>query len=219
MLVVIQSVSQEFTKSGAEFRKVIGITGDGKPIIKNVFDNLQDKWELLVENATLEFTMEKKGQFWNVIDVKKPELPPPQKPYEAPAIIKPAKPDRDLAIEAQVAIKSITEIFIAGKIEELVTSNNPFVVALKIWLAEKLNPYMMPQQPETRTVVSGPIAMVAPSSTEPHTFPLLRAWAISLNKNYTLSWMVNSVKIPEAELRSDPVGAYHKIKKFIEKEE
>ena len=57
-----------------------------------------------------------------------------------------------------------------------------------------------------------------PATTEPQTFPLLRAWAISLNKNYTLSWMVNSVKIPEAELRADPNGSYHKIKEFLGKE-
>ncbi len=67
------------------------------------------------------------------------ELPPPKKPYEAPVIIQPAKSDRDSVIEAQVAIKSITELWAAGKLAE----DNSLVVALKIWLSEKLNPYMM----------------------------------------------------------------------------
>ena len=80
MLVTIQSVSQEFTKTGSEYRKVVGVTGDGKPTTKSVFDNLKSKWELLKENATLEFTMVKQGQFWNVADIKPIELPPPTKP-------------------------------------------------------------------------------------------------------------------------------------------
>ena len=78
MLITIQEVSQEFTKSGAEYRKVKGITEKNQESTKNVFDNLQEKWDKLIEGATLEFKMEKKGQFWNVVDILDVNLPPPQ---------------------------------------------------------------------------------------------------------------------------------------------
>ena len=69
MLVTITRVTQDFTKSGAEYLKVKGVTGDGKETTKSVFDNLKDKWPLLKEHATLDFKMEKKGQFWNVTNI------------------------------------------------------------------------------------------------------------------------------------------------------
>jgi len=80
VIVTIQTISQEFTKTGAEYQKVTGITGDGRPTTKSVFDNLKDKWELLKENATLDFTMVQKGQFWNVTDIKPIELSSPTEP-------------------------------------------------------------------------------------------------------------------------------------------
>lgn len=78
MIVTISQISQEFTKNGAEYRKITGATGDGKETTKSIFDNLQDKWGLLKEGATLNFKMVKKGQFWNVEDINPVELPPPQ---------------------------------------------------------------------------------------------------------------------------------------------
>jgi len=66
MIITITEVSQEFAKNGAEYRKVRGTTVDGKETTKSVFDNLNSSWPLLVEGAVLEFTMEKKGQYWNV---------------------------------------------------------------------------------------------------------------------------------------------------------
>jgi len=79
MIVTITEVSTEFTKNGAEYRKVKGITSDGKETTKSVFDSLEDKWNLLQENRTLEFKVEKKGQFWNVVDILEVEVPPPTK--------------------------------------------------------------------------------------------------------------------------------------------
>ena len=70
MIITITEVSQEFTKSGAEYLKIKGTTPDGKETTKSIFNNLKDAWGLLVEGATLEFTLEHKGQFWNVVEIK-----------------------------------------------------------------------------------------------------------------------------------------------------
>jgi hypothetical protein len=102
MIVVIQSVEQEFTKNGAEYRKVTGVDGNGKQTTKNVFDNLQDKWGLLQENATLEFKMEKKGQFWNVADIT-PSLNPPNKPE----VVEESMPPQDWKPEIPVDESSV----------------------------------------------------------------------------------------------------------------
>lgn len=84
MIVTITKVSQEFTKNGDEYRKVTGATSDNKggtrETTKSIFNQLKDKWGLLVEGKTLEFTMEQKGQFWNVVDIKEPDLPPSKEP-------------------------------------------------------------------------------------------------------------------------------------------
>ena len=138
MILTIQTVSQEFTKSGAEYRKVTGVTGDGKQTTKSVFDHLKDKWELLQENATLDFTMVQKGQFWNVTDINLIGLPSPTEPEileEDLKLAEKAKAEmtkddwaekdriKNKSIERQVALKSATEIAVAkiNKGEEMST--------------------------------------------------------------------------------------------------
>jgi len=69
MIVTITEVGQQFTRTGAEYKVVKGTTDKGQETTKSVFDILQDKWPLLVKGATLDFKMEKKGQFWNVVDI------------------------------------------------------------------------------------------------------------------------------------------------------
>ena len=69
MIITISKISQEFTKNGDEYRKVTGAAGDGRETTKSIFNQLKDKWDLLVEGKTLEFKMEKRGQFWNVTDI------------------------------------------------------------------------------------------------------------------------------------------------------
>ena len=76
MIITITDVHQEFTKNGDEYRKVTGVTADGKETTKSIFNQLKDDWVLLVENATLEFTMVQNGQFWNVTAIKEVETPP-----------------------------------------------------------------------------------------------------------------------------------------------
>lgn len=93
MIINITTVEQAFTKDGAEYRKVKGIS-DGREVTKSVFDNHKDKWELLKENATLDFKMVKKGQFWNVEDISIPNLPPPTKPMESTTLIGETEPPK-----------------------------------------------------------------------------------------------------------------------------
>ncbi len=129
MIITIQTIDREFTKTGKEYLKVTGITGDGKQTTKSIFDNLKEKWELLVENATLEFVMQKVGQFWNVTDIKKPELigEKAQEPTKVtPTFGKLPMSDADKklqSIEKQSCLKDATQLMSAfvtlGKMKEI----------------------------------------------------------------------------------------------------
>lgn len=70
MIITVTELTQEFTKSGAEYVKVKGTTPDGQESTKSIFSNLKDSWTLLEVGATLDFSMEKKGDFWNVVAIK-----------------------------------------------------------------------------------------------------------------------------------------------------
>src|SRR3990167_8153030 len=70
MIITITEVSQEFASNGSEYRKVKGTTTDGKETTKSIFNNLEDSWGLLKEGAVLDFAMVKKGQYWNVSEIK-----------------------------------------------------------------------------------------------------------------------------------------------------
>lgn len=78
MLLTITKVTQEFTKTGAEYRKIIGTTDDSQETTKSVFDNLKFLWPLLVEGKEIELKLVKKGQFWNVINIKNADEPWPE---------------------------------------------------------------------------------------------------------------------------------------------
>jgi len=113
----VSSIEQAFTSSGAEYKKLKVMDENGKETTKTVFDNLQDKWSLLTEGAYLEFKMEKRGQFWNVIDIlpldETPQVAP--KGSEPPLVEKAKKLDEkagemtkeDWAIKAALTRKSI----------------------------------------------------------------------------------------------------------------
>jgi len=129
MLVTIQTIEQAFTKSGAEYYKVKGVTGDGKETTKSVFDNLKEAWPLLKENATLDFTMEKKGQFWNVTEIKPvkietqeghtPEYPGSEEAHKElvkEAVKLGAKPQGDERVRSMACSYS-KDLVVAGKIE------------------------------------------------------------------------------------------------------
>ncbi len=82
MIITIKSVTEESGDYG-DYRKVIGVDGDGKEITKNVGDRWKDKWGLLQENATVNFKMIQKNNKWVINDIIPvgDELPPSTKPY------------------------------------------------------------------------------------------------------------------------------------------
>ena len=152
MLVTIVKVEQEFTRNGDEYKKVTVAKGDGAETTKSVFNNLEDKWPLLKAGSTLEFVMEKRGQYWNVTDIKTVEeqLPPPQENKSEPLpddvqksvqnnVQKTdtkykADPDKTSSIEEQVAFKGIIDLRCSDKIEaDSITYN----MAL-YWAREKM---------------------------------------------------------------------------------
>jgi len=70
MILTITDVKQEFTKGGAEARKITGTRDDGSETTKWVFDNLKMAWPLLKEGNRVELKMVKKGQYWNITNIK-----------------------------------------------------------------------------------------------------------------------------------------------------
>ncbi len=96
MIATVVSVREDFTSKGAEFKKVEVVDGQGKTTTKNIFDNLSEKWGLLEDGKTLDFKMEKKGQFWNVVDITVPTL-------------KEAQSDQEMLPEHKEAVRKATE--------------------------------------------------------------------------------------------------------------
>jgi len=131
MIATVVSVSEEFTSKGAPYKKVMVVDGQGKETTKNVFSGLEEKWPLLEEGKTLDFKMEKKGQFWNVIDIipAGEQLKPPQQPQvlqEHKKVVADAKPSEDpprdsapIAPQEQgMWFKEIGELYRAGLIKK-----------------------------------------------------------------------------------------------------
>ena len=72
---------------------------------------------MLIESKTLEFQMVKKGQFWNVADIKVPSTPPPVKP-ELPAEAKAQLPQAKIeGAERGMWEKEVGENIRAGLIK------------------------------------------------------------------------------------------------------
>jgi len=136
MIVTITDVTQEFAKNGSEYLKIKGTTPDGKETTKSIFDSLADSWSLLKEGAVIDFEMEKKGQFWNVIgispvDTTKPSPDAPQSKSSPPT----RGMDTNASIESQVAIKAIVELVVADKVK---TADRMYKT-LENWVMSKLS--------------------------------------------------------------------------------
>ena len=114
MIITLTKVSQEFAKNGSEYRKVTGATGDGRETTKSIFNQLEDKWPLLVEGATLEFSMEKKGQYWNVTDIK----PISEVLNKEPAKLETAELDDETKADVKQAYKDATDKMSKGDWDE-----------------------------------------------------------------------------------------------------
>ena len=152
MIGTVVSVKEEFTTKGDPYKKVEVLDGTGKQTTKNIFSQLEDKWPLLENGKTLEFKMEKKGQFWNVVDIFMPELPEP-KPAGAPLpaqqreIEKATADPRQRSIEYEVAFKECGELYRAGFLSDQGNPGERALLAMyknELWrrmgLAEEFKP-------------------------------------------------------------------------------
>jgi len=86
MIIKITEVTSEYTSKGSEYLKVKGITPDNNEVTKSVFDNLKDFWDLLEVGNSVDFTLEQKGKYWNVVGIKPVKTddnrPPLQKSHD-----------------------------------------------------------------------------------------------------------------------------------------
>ena len=147
MIITVISVSEEFTKNGDAYKKVTCATEDGRETTKSIFNQLEAKWPLLVEGKALEFKMEKKGQFWNVVDITAvgDSLPPPKSdktvlPEHQKEIDKaqePPKKERNPQ-EVGLAYKILSELYVHGFIDEDKPDGKELVMRLKMWLKDVL---------------------------------------------------------------------------------
>jgi len=145
VIATVVSVAEEFTQKGAPYKKVTVVDGTGKQTTKNIFSQLEDKWDLLEDGKTLDFKMEKKGQFWNVVDITKPNLPPPQSDKavlpehqkEIDRAQEPPKKERNPQ-EVGLAYKILSELYVHGFIDEDKPDGKELVMRLKMWLKDVL---------------------------------------------------------------------------------
>jgi len=146
LILTITKVTQEFTKTGAEYRKITGNDKDGKETTKSVFDNLKFLWPLLVEGKEIELKLVQKGQFWNVINIKPADEPWPEdteavKPEEVakPKVEPRSEPKKERnPQEVGLAYKVLAELYVAGFIDENKPDGKELVLRLKMWLKEVL---------------------------------------------------------------------------------
>lgn len=128
-----ENAEQAFTSNGSECRKIKGITGDGREVTKTIFDRLQDKWPLLTANTELDLTMEKKGQFWNVVDINVVEgerVPVEQVIAESTAAQR--EDDKQIQINRAMCVKEIGEMYRAGMIQD----GHPWVTYYNKYIAK-----------------------------------------------------------------------------------
>jgi len=114
----VSSIEQAFTSSGAEYKKLKVIDENGKETTKTVFDNLQDKWSLLIEGAYLEFKMEKRGQFWNVVDISTAETTEAPAPEEGQPSTTPESKPNYAPQEIGMWMKELGECIRSGQLEK-----------------------------------------------------------------------------------------------------
>ena len=155
MIITITKVETAVASNGNEYMKVTGTASNREGVVrettKNVLDNLKDKWPLLIENVTLDFKMEQKGKFWNVIGISpitRGDLPAERQPsppiqqetgrVDTAKVVQQAQenqPDaRTLDIHRQVAVKEIGELWRCGHITEDDVVNKKLIAWYMNWI-------------------------------------------------------------------------------------
>lgn len=136
-MIITITKAEKLKGDYGEYVKVAGFDGKGNEIAKNVSAKFEDKWDLLKENATLEFKMvQGKDKKWNIADITVPNLPPsiplevkpkaqalsppPVKSQVPPETEKPKPPlaitDQEKRIIRSTAAKCVSWLVAGGKI-------------------------------------------------------------------------------------------------------
>ena len=114
MIITITEVTQRVASNGKDYLVVKGSNPEGKEKTYKVFDNLIEGWSLLVEGAAIDFTLEKKGDYWNVTGFK---------PAEGKPTAQPPKPESTKSTQGgdtrdrAVALSYAKDLACHGKIE------------------------------------------------------------------------------------------------------
>ncbi len=135
MKVGIQKVEKMTSEKAGDYLKISYLTDTGKEGFKNIFKDLKDKWPLLEEGAEVELTTEKKGQFWNVVDIA---------PLGEKSESKPAKPQskpegRNKSFALSYSKDLFTAIIQAGGLKDSTVSQ---IVTLIITQAKEFEKYL-----------------------------------------------------------------------------
>jgi len=113
LVIVIDHIEDDTSPEGKPFKRVIDKQGDKH----RVSQQLESKWYLLTDGETLKLTMDtfsKQGKsFEYVKDVEKVQ---DIFVREAAAKVAQSKSPKDISIEAQVAVKAVTDLMVAGKV-------------------------------------------------------------------------------------------------------
>lgn len=123
MIFTIKESQEAFTAKDVKYLKVTGVNDKGEVSTKNIFNNLEDKWGLLIADNTVDFKMEKKGNYWNVVDIQAAGALVNEAVKAGGVVesVKPSKykadPDKTASIERQVALKEAVKLCIGDKIE------------------------------------------------------------------------------------------------------
>ena len=195
MLVAIKAISEELKEDGSPKHIEWTAAGaDGKDIKVKLYPAIQvnEKW-IHFEDRWDEF----KNAFDKTYDIERANIKV-EKGYWKPVteatevknvfkkealreVQKEVGDTRSLSIEQQVIIKALTELWIADKLKD----NDPLILALRVWCAERLGVTTKVFKPEDKPE---PTTEQEPEEKVTNAKELM-AWAVSHGREFTPSWV------------------------------
>jgi RNAse (barnase) inhibitor barstar len=114
--IVIDTVEEKSTDSG----KLYKVITDKSGATYTISDKLESKWSLLEPNVAINLTWDKFTARDNTVknyikDFKKCAQEMQERMQQKPA--SPAKNIKDISIEAQIAVKAVTDMMVSGCVE------------------------------------------------------------------------------------------------------
>lgn len=112
LVVVVDHIEDDQTKEGKPFKRII----DKQGAAHRVSQQLEDKWYMLQPDETLKLTYDTFTKGNKTFDyIKDVETVKDVFVREAAAKVAQSKSPKDVSIEAQVAVKAVTDLLVAGK--------------------------------------------------------------------------------------------------------